>query len=38
MQDLMKVHNFSRRVDTVRQDRPLQGLVLLPAGSSRIKN
>ena len=37
MQDLTKAHNFLKGVDTVGQDRALQGLVLLPAGSSLIE-
>ena len=36
MQDLAKAHNFSK--GAVRQDGALQGLVLLPAGSTLIKN
>ena len=35
MWDLRKVHNFSKVVDTVKQDGSLPGLVILPAGSQR---
>ena len=38
VRDLTKVHNFLKELIQVKQDEALQGLVLLPAGSSLIEN
>ena len=38
VQDLSKAHNFQKGVDTIRKDGASQGFVLLPSGSSLIKN